>query len=101
MQQSDICNYSYTYIFLKEQLLLQEKIHSMFRTMFHSLVVCQLTTDNAENLDFVMPLCSLIEYIKNYRKTTGSLRDDYNDESNKPLADNYNADPITNSASFK
>ena len=48
-----------------------------------------------------MPLYSLIEYVKNYRKTTGSLRDDYNDESNKPLADNYNADPITNSASFK
>ena len=29
--------------------------------------------DNAEDLDVVMPMYNLIEYSKNYRKTTGSL----------------------------
>ena len=29
--------------------------------------------DNAENLDVVMPMNNLLEYTKNYRKTTGSL----------------------------
>ena len=51
---------------------------------------------------------NLLEYSKNYRKTTGSLWNYYRDEpNNSPLNDydpptvNYNADPITNSESFK
>ena len=42
-----------------------------------------------------------IEYSKNYSKKTGPLWNYYRDELNNPSADNYNADPITNSASFK
>ena len=30
-------------------------------------------TDNAEDLDIVMPMYNVIEYSRNYRKTTGSL----------------------------
>ena len=33
----------------------------------------ETTTDDAENLDLVMPMCNLIEYISNYSETTGSL----------------------------
>ena len=51
---------------------------------------------------------NFLEYSKNYRKTTGSLWNYYRDEpNNPPLNDddsptiNYNADPITNSESFK
>ena len=51
---------------------------------------------------------NLLEYSKNYRKTTGSLWNYYRDEpKDPPLNDddpptiNYNADPITNSESFK
>ena len=29
--------------------------------------------DNAEDLDVVMPMYNLLEYSKNYKKTTGSL----------------------------
>ena len=29
--------------------------------------------DNAEDLDVVMPMYNLVEYSKNYKKTTGSL----------------------------
>ena len=57
--------------------------------------------DNAEVLDIVMPMYNLLEYSKNYRKTTGSLSNYYRDEPNNPLADNCSADPITNSESFK
>ena len=44
---------------------------------------------------------NLLEYSKNYRKTTGSFWNYYRDEPNNPPTDNYNADPITNSESFK
>ena len=44
---------------------------------------------------------NLIECNKNYRKGTGSLWNYYRDELNNLRADNYNADPITNCASFK
>ena len=53
-------------------------------------------------------MCNLLEYCKNYRKTTGRFWNYYRDEpNNPPLNDdepptiNYNADPITNSESFK
>ena len=37
--------------------------------------------DNAKDLDAVMPMYNLLEYSKNYRKTTGSLWNYYRDES--------------------
>ena len=55
-----------------------------------------------------MPTYNLLEYSKNYQTPTGSLQNYYRDEpNNPPLNDddpptiNYNADPITNSDSFK
>ena len=36
--------------------------------------------DNAEDSDVVMPMYNLLEYSKNYRKTTGSLWNYYRDE---------------------
>ena len=55
-----------------------------------------------------MPMYNLLEYSKNYGKTTGSLWNYYRDEPNNPLLNdddpptvNDNADPITNSESFK
>ena len=49
--------------------------------------------DNAEDLDVVMPMYNLLEYSKNYRKTTGSLWNYYRDEPSNPLS--------LNSESFK
>ena len=48
-----------------------------------------------------MPMYNLVEYSKNYRKTTGSLWNYYKDESNDFPADNYNANLLTNFESFK
>ena len=49
--------------------------------------------DNAEDLNVVMPMYNLLEYSKNYKKTTGSLWNYYRDEPSDPLS--------TNSESFK
>ena len=71
--------------------------------------------DNAEDLAVVMPMYNLLDYSKNYRKTTERLWNYYRDEpnnppfkspvGNNPLTVNYNTEiaeiPITNSASFK
>ena len=58
-----------------------------FRVNPHSIVI-----DNAEDLDIVMPMYNLLQYSKNYRKTTGSRWNYYRHEPN---------DPITNSTLFK
>ena len=44
--------------------------------------------DNAEDLDIVMPMYNLLEYSKNYRKTTGSLWNYCRDEPSNPLSSN-------------
>ena len=56
-------------------------------------------TGNAEDLDFVMQIYNLLEFSKNYRKTTGSFWNYYRDKPNNPPLNSYNADPITNSES--
>ena len=40
----------------------------------------EVKIDNAEDLDVVMSMYNLLEYSKNYRKTTGSLWNYYRDE---------------------
>ena len=42
--------------------------------------------DNAEDLDVVMSMYNLLEYSKNYKKTTGSLWNYYKDEPSNPLS---------------
>ena len=41
--------------------------------------------DNAEDLDVVIQMYNLLEYSKNYRKTTGSLWNYYRDEPNSGI----------------
>ena len=70
--------------------------------------IINVSIESPENLDVVMPMYKLLEYSKSYSKATESLWNYYRDEpNNPPLNDgnpptvNYNADPITNSTSFK
>ena len=44
--------------------------------------------DNAEDLDVVMQMYNLLEYSKNYRKTTRILWNYYRDEPSNPLSSN-------------
>ena len=58
--------------------------------------------DNAEDLDVVMPMYNLIEYNKNYRKTTGSLWNYHRNELSDDTDDNNNPNKnVINSESFK
>ena len=45
---------------------------------------------NAEDLDVVMPMYNLLEYSKNYSKTTGSFWHYYRDEPNSSANNNIN-----------
>ena len=56
--------------------------------------------DNTEDLDVVMPMYNLLEYSKNYRKTTGSLWNYYRDQPNSNIGDNNITHSILNSESF-
>ena len=56
--------------------------------------------DNGEDLDVVMPMYNLLEYSKNYRKTTGSLWNYYRDEPSSTIGANNITHSILNSASF-
>ena len=56
--------------------------------------------DNAEDLDVVMPMCNLLEYSKNYRKTTESLWNYYRDEPNSGTDANTTTHSILNSRPF-
>ena len=56
--------------------------------------------DNAEDLDVVMPTYNLLEYSKNYRKTTGSLLSYYRDEPKSSRDNNNITHSILNSESF-
>ena len=56
--------------------------------------------DNVEDLDVVMPMYNLLEYSKNYRKTTGSLWNYYRDEPSSTIGANNITHSILNSESF-
>ena len=56
--------------------------------------------DNAEDLDVVMSMYNLLEYSKNYKKTTGSLWNYYRDEPNSGTDANNITHSILNSKSF-
>ena len=56
--------------------------------------------DNAEDLDVVMPTYNLLEYSKNYKKTTGSLWNYYKDEPNSSIDNNNITHSILISKNF-
>ena len=115
MLRSDLCDFSDAYIVVKGDVTLTKATHRDFidvRNRFLAFTdnasftnciskINNILIDNAEDLDIVMPMYNLLEYSKNYSKTTESLWNCYKDEPNNPFPNNHNADPITNSASFK
>ena len=122
MLRSDLCDFSDAYIVVKGVITVTKTngrdfidIRNRFLAFknnapFTNCIskINNVLIDNAEDLDVVMPMYNLLEYSKNYRKTTGSLSNYYRDEPNNPPLNNdnpptvnYNVDPITNSASFK
>ena len=104
MLRSDLCDFSDAYIVVKGDITLEGNDNANKHTknlVFKNnapFINCitkinGIKIDNAEDLDVVMPMYNLLEYSKNYRKTTGSLWNYYRDEPSTP--------PSSNSESFK
>ena len=102
MLRSDLCDYSDAYIVVKGDIVLTKAIGRRpvdIRNRFLAFKnnapftnyiskINNVLIDNAEDLDIVMPMYNLLEYSKNYRKTTGSLWNYYRDEPSNPLSSN-------------
>ena len=115
MLRSDLCDFSDAYIVVKRSITLAKTDRRRFidirnrflafknNALFTNCIskINNVLIDKAEDLDVVMPMHNLLGYSKNYRKTIGSLWNYYRDEPDNTPATDYNADPITNSESFK
>ena len=92
MLRSDPCDFSDAYIVVKGKITVtnpnnnayDKKLALKNNPPFTSSIskINNTLIDNAEDSDIVMPMYNLLEYSKNYRKTTGSLFNYYRDESN-------------------
>ena len=70
MLRSDLCDYSDAYVWVKTM----NHLFHAFQRFSRKLV------ENVEDLNIVMPRYNLLEYSKNYEKTSGSLFNYYRDE---------------------
>ena len=96
MLRSDLCDFSDAYIVVKGDITVTEpnnakrnksvafKNNAPFINCISKIHGVQI--DSAEDLDIVMPMHKLLEYSKNYRKTTGGLWNYYRDEPSNPLS---------------
>ena len=100
MLRSDLCDYSDVHIAVKgtitvtrpNSVLYDKKLAFKNNAPFTSCIskINNTLIDNAEDLDIVMPMYNLLEYSKNYRKTTGNFWNYYRDEPNSGLGGNNN-----------
>ena len=93
MLRSDLCDYSDVYILIKSTITVdgnapRDKQNRPVILKNNAPFISCITRINgeliedADDLDVVMPMYNLLEYSKNYRKTTGSLYNYYRDELN-------------------
>ena len=83
MLRSDLSDYSDVYIVVKGEITVtnpnnyayDKKLAFKNNAPFISCIskINNTLIDNAEDLDIVTPMYDLLEYSKNYRKTTGNL----------------------------
>ena len=98
MLQWDLSDYSDVCILVKETITVtRENDNAYDKTLafkniapFISCIskINNTLTDNAEDVDIVMPIHNLIEYSKNYSESQGSLCNYYRDESNSRVWEN-------------
>ena len=97
MLRSDLCDYSDAYIVVKGDITLEGdndankrnknlafKNNAPFINCISKINGVKIY--NAEDLDVVMPMYNLLEYCKNYRKTTGNIWNYYRDETSNSLS---------------
>ena len=103
MLRSDLCDYNDVYIVVTGKITVTNPNNNSYdKTLAfknnESFISCVSKVNNplihdAYNLNFVTPLYNLLEYSKNYRKTTGSSWNYYRDEPNSGF-NNNNRDTI-------
>ena len=100
MLQSDLCDYSDAYIVVKGTINVTDPNNNAYdkKSTFKnnvSFISCiskinYTFIDNTEDLDIVMSVYNLIEYSKNYLKTTGSFWNCYRNEPNSGAVGDIN-----------
>ena len=100
MLRSNLCDYSNAYIVAKGMITVtrsnndayDKKLAFKNNAPFISCIskINNTVIDNAEDLDTIMSMYNLLEYSKNYSKTTGSFWNYYRDKPNSGVgsADN-------------
>ena len=94
MLRSDLCDYSDAYVWVKGTITVtnpnnnadfDRRLTLKNNAPFISCIskFNGELVENAEDLDIVMPMYNLLEYSKNYEKTSGSLFSYYRDEPNE------------------
>ena len=89
--RSDLCHYSDAYVWVKGKITVtnpndnanfNKELTLKNNAPFISCIskINGELVENAEDLDIVIPMYSLLEYSKNYEKTSGSLFNYYRDE---------------------
>ena len=96
--RSDLCNFNDVYIVVKGTITVSRPNSAKQKKALASrnnapLInyiskIIGVKIDNAEDLDVLMSMYNLLEYSKNYRKTTGSLWNYYRDEPSDHLSCN-------------
>ena len=91
MIRSDLCDHSDAYVWVKGKITVtnpndnanfNKELTLKSNAPFISCIskINGELVENAEDLDIVMPMYNLLEYCKNYEKTSGSLFNYYRDE---------------------
>ena len=101
MLRSDLCDYSDAYVWVKGIITVtnpnnnanfDRRLTLENNAPFLSCVskINGEFVENAEDLDIVIPMYNLLEYSKNYEKTSGSLFNYYRDETSEAEIANDN-----------
>ena len=113
MLRSDLCDFSDAYIVVKGTIAAigtnnKSRKNRPLAFKSNAPFICRISKinntliDNAEDLYITISMYNLIEYSKNYRKTTGSLWNYYRDELTDDTNDiNFLNKNVINSESFK
>ena len=99
MLRSDLCDFSDAYIVVEGDITLEgdndankqnKNLAFKNNAPFINCIskINGVKIDNAEDLDVVMPMYNLLEYSKNYRKTTNSLWNYHRNEPSNRLSSN-------------
>ena len=100
MLWSELCDYSDTCIVVEGTINVTDPNNNAYdkklavknnAPVFSCITKINKTlVDNAKDLDIAIPMYNLMEYSKNYSKTTGSLCNYYRDEPNSGVVGNMN-----------